>query len=155
MQIETPKGTFDVGSNGKTNAALTTGIIGTVGTALGSGLLGNLFNNNNCNQSNEDTRRIGKLEAQLYSNEVGINTFKEAIAADEKLANRIAILENFAHEADKKNAVLEAVLAERLNCMNGRITTLEGLTKLVIPNGSVCPGWGNVTITPATTTTGA
>ena len=101
MQIETPKGTFDVSSNGKANAALTTGIIG---TALGSGLLGNLFGNN-CNQSNEDTRKIGKLEAQLYSNEVGINTFKEAIAADEKLANRIAVLENFAHEADKKNAV--------------------------------------------------
>ena len=148
MQIETPKGTFDVSSNGKANAALTTGIIG---TALGSGLLGNLFGNN-CNQSNEDTRKIGKLEAQLYSNEVGINTFKEAIAADEKLANRIAVLENFAHEADKKNAVLEAVLAERLNCMNGRISALEGLTKLVVPNGSVCPGWGNVTITPATTT---
>jgi hypothetical protein len=154
MQLETPKGTFDVASNGKANAALTTGIIGTVGTALGSGLLGNLFGNN-CNQSNEDTRKIGKLEAQLYSNEVGINTFKEAIAADEKLANRIAVLENFAHEADKKNAVLEAVLAERLNCMNGRISAIEALTKLVIPNGSVCPGWGNVTITPAAATTGA
>lgn len=25
--------------------------------------------------------------------------------------------------------------------------------KVVIPNTSVCPGWGNVTITPATTTT--
>ena len=30
---------------------------------------------------------------------------------------------------------------------------LMGLTKLVVPNTSVCPGWGNVTITPATTTT--
>ena len=152
MQIETPKGTFDVGSNGKTNAALTTGIIG---TALGSGLLGNLFNNSNCNQSSEDTRKIAKLEAQLYSNEVGINTFKEAIAADEKLSARIAVLENFAHESDKKNAVLEAVLAEKLNCLNGRVATLEGLTKVIVPNSSVCPGWGNVTITPATTTTGA
>jgi hypothetical protein len=26
---------------------------------------------------------------------------------------------------------------------------LMGLTKLVVPNGSICPGWGNVTITPA------
>ena len=32
-------------------------------------------------------------------------------------------------------------------------STLSGLTKVVVPNSSVCPGWGNVTITPATTTT--
>lgn len=32
-------------------------------------------------------------------------------------------------------------------------STLSGITKTVVPNTSVCPGWGNVTITPATTTT--
>ncbi len=32
-------------------------------------------------------------------------------------------------------------------------STLSGLTKVVVPNSSVCPGWGNVTITPATSTT--
>ena len=42
-----------------------------------------------------------------------------------------------------------------INCMQGQIAQLQGLTKLVVPNTSVCPGWGNVTITPAATTTGA
>ena len=42
-----------------------------------------------------------------------------------------------------------------INCMQGQIAQLFGLTKLVVPNTSVCPGWGNVTITPSTTTTGA
>jgi hypothetical protein len=37
--------------------------------------------------------------------------------------------------------------------MQGQIGQLFGLTKLVVPNNSVCPGWGNVTITPSTTTT--
>ena len=32
-------------------------------------------------------------------------------------------------------------------------STLSGITKTVVPNTSVCPGWGNVTITPATSTT--
>jgi hypothetical protein len=37
--------------------------------------------------------------------------------------------------------------------MTAQIAQLYGLTKLVIPNGSVCPGWGNVTVTPAAATT--
>jgi hypothetical protein len=28
-------------------------------------------------------------------------------------------------------------------------TTVANITKTVIPNSSVCPGWGDVTITPA------
>jgi hypothetical protein len=32
-------------------------------------------------------------------------------------------------------------------------STLSGITKTVVPNTSVCPGWGDVTITPATSTT--
>ena len=37
--------------------------------------------------------------------------------------------------------------------MQQQIAQLQSLTKLVVPNTSVCPGWGNVTITPAATTT--
>lgn len=36
-----------------------------------------------------------------------------------------------------------------LGCINGQIAQLYSLTKLVVPNTSVCPGWGEVTITPA------
>ena len=42
-----------------------------------------------------------------------------------------------------------------IGCMQGQIAQLYSLTKLVVPNASVCPGWGNVTITPATTPTTA
>lgn len=30
------------------------------------------------------------------------------------------------------------------------LAALRGLTKLVIPNSSVCPGWGAVKVTPET-----
>lgn len=43
-------------------------------------------------------------------------------------------------------------LAATVNCL---ANTLNSITKVVVPNASVCPGWGNVTITPATTTTPA
>lgn len=42
-----------------------------------------------------------------------------------------------------------------IGCVQGQISQLFSLTKLVVPNGSVCPGWGDVTVTPATATTTA
>jgi hypothetical protein len=42
-----------------------------------------------------------------------------------------------------------AVNTTTIGCIQGQIATLMGLTKTVIPNGSICPGWGNVTVTPA------
>ena len=43
-----------------------------------------------------------------------------------------------------------------IGCIQAQVAQLYGLTKLVVPNASVCPGWGNVTVAPATggTTTG-
>lgn len=51
--------------------------------------------------------------------------------------------------------VYNAANTANLNCMAGQIADLMALTKRVIPNGSLCPGWGDVTvtITPATTPT--
>ena len=44
-----------------------------------------------------------------------------------------------------------------ITALQGTVTcmqnTLNAITKTVVPNTAICPGWGNVTITPATTTT--
>jgi hypothetical protein len=50
-----------------------------------------------------------------------------------------------------EQAVFNATATATMNCMGGQIAQLFALTKLVIPNSSSCPGWGNVTITPAAT----
>ena len=52
-------------------------------------------------------------------------------------------------------AVWNAPQTANIGCMQNQIAQLFGLTKLVVPNTSVCPGWGNVTVTPSATTTGA
>ena len=51
-----------------------------------------------------------------------------------------------------QQAVYNATSTATINCISGQVAQLMSLTKLVIPNGSVCPGWGNVNVTPATTT---
>lgn len=53
-----------------------------------------------------------------------------------------------------QQAVYNATCNATIACLQGQVNTLMGLTKTVVPNTSVCPGWGNVTVTPATTTTG-
>jgi hypothetical protein len=152
MQIKTADGTYNVGSQGVAGAGLGLGIAGTaLGLLNGNGLSG-LFNGGN-NAQCQDTRTISALESEIaklksekYTDSVGTAVYAEINKKYIELAQFIAAL-------DKQNAVAEAVNAERLTCLSNRVSALEALTKLVVPNGSVCPGWGNVTITPATTTT--
>lgn len=43
-----------------------------------------------------------------------------------------------------------------INCIANQVNQLLGMTKIVIPNSSVCPGWGEakVTVQPATAAAG-
>lgn len=54
-----------------------------------------------------------------------------------------------------QQAVYNGTNTAALSCLQGQVAQLYTLTKLVVPNGSVCPGWGNVTITPEGATTTA
>lgn len=51
-----------------------------------------------------------------------------------------------------QQAVYNATNTTMIGGLQGQIAQLQSLTKMVVPNTSVCPGWGNVNITPATTT---
>ena len=51
------------------------------------------------------------------------------------------------------NAQMSAAIAVNANSIGAIQGTLGQITKTVIPNSSVCPGWGEVTVKPATTTT--
>lgn len=54
-------------------------------------------------------------------------------------------------------AVWNATQTSTMGCMGQQIaalqSVLQNLTKVVIPNGSVCPGWGEATVTVSTGTT--
>ena len=52
--------------------------------------------------------------------------------------------------------VFNATAINNISCVQGQVAQLMGLTKLVVPNGSICPGWGDVTVSVAAApTTGA
>lgn len=149
-------------STGKANAALTTGIIGTsLGglLALGSNLLGgNGMNNCGCSENTPVSRfelgqesRIARLESEIALRDANIYSDQKLVEVYKDLSARINGLE----AGLNAQAVYNATNTATINCIQGQVAQLFGLTKLVVPNTSVCPGWGDVTITPATTTTGA
>ena len=151
-------------SNAKGNAALTTGIIGTAGAALPllSGLLGGMgWNNGNGGCCNEDhfvnryeatqSARIAELETEVKLRDANTFTMGEMNKLRDYVDGRFTGIESQICQQNVYNATNTAAIA----CINGQIAQLMGLTKTVIPNTSICPGWGNVTVTPSTTTTGA
>jgi hypothetical protein len=134
--------------------------LGIAGTALGvlNGGLGNLFGGmNTCSENSYINRYELGLENKIAAKDSEIALLKSNIYTDQKIAdvyerlnNKIAGVE----AAVNTQAVVNATMTSTIGCMQGQIAQLQSLTKLVVPNTSVCPGWGNVTITPATTTTG-
>lgn len=133
--------------------------LGIAGTALGvlNGGLGNLFGSvNNCSENMVVNRyelgqesRISKLESEIALRDANIYN-------DQKMLEMYKYFDGEVKRIDKtlcEQAVYNATQTGVIGCIQGQVAQLQSLTKLVVPNTSVCPGWGNVTITPATTTT--
>ena len=92
--------------------------------------------------------KIGLLESNIYTDQKIADVY-------ERLNTKIAAMKDEQNAINMQQAVYNGVNTATLQCVQNQVSQLLGITKLVIPNTSVCPGWGNVTTTPATTTTGA
>lgn len=155
-------------SNGKGNLGVTLGAIGTglgvlsggLNGILGNGCGGATWNNGGgcCSDNNLVNRyeaaqsaRIAELETEVKLRDSNIYTDNKILALYQYVDGKIQNVESQICQQNVYNATNTATI----NCMAGQIAQLMNLTKLVIPNGSVCPGWGNVTVAPATTPTTA
>jgi hypothetical protein len=145
-------------SKGVAGTGLGLGIAGTaLGLLAGNGL--NLFgNNNNCGDNGIVNRyeltqsaRIAELETEVKLRDSNIYTDQKILDLYKYIDGKVANVEAQICQQNVYNATNTATI----NCIAGQVSQLMNLTKLVIPNGSVCPGWGNVTVSPATTTTTA
>lgn len=148
-------------SKGVANAGLTTGIIGATGFAANilNGGLGGLFGGNRCGYV---TEKELKMSQELAAKDSEIGLLKADKYTDQKISeayiNLDAKIEKLRERQDAINvqqATLNATQTATIACMQGQVAQLLGLTKLVVPNTSVCPGWGNVKITPAAAPAGA
>ena len=129
--------------------------IGALASELLGGNLGNIFGGNRSG----DNAPVSRYEAKLQSENAELKT--EIKLRDSNIYTDGKILELYKY-VDNKFSCVEGQLCEQrvynatntaaISCIQGQVAQLLSLTKLVVPNASICPGWGNITISPATTT---
>jgi hypothetical protein len=145
-------------SRGVAGTGLGLGIAGTaLGLLAGNGGL-NILGGANC-ACNED-HYVNRYEATQNARIAELET--EVKLRDSNIYTDSKILELYKY-VDGKFGVVEAELCQQrvynatntsaIACIQGQVAQLMALTKLVVPNNSICPGWGNVTVTPATAPT--
>lgn len=144
-------------SKGVAGAGLGLGIAGTALGLLG-GNLGGIFGgwNANCSSENmpvnryeaQQASRISELETEVKLRDANTFTMGEMGKLRDYVDSKFARVEHELCEQKVYNATNTATIG----CIANQVNALMALTKLVIPNSSICPGWGNVTVAPATTT---
>lgn len=146
-------------SKGVSGTALGIGI-GALGLELLRGNLGGILGGGNgcCNEDHTVNRyeaaqqaRIAELETEVKLRDANTFTMGEMNKLRDYVDRRFECV----NSSINAQAVYNATNTAALTCVQGQVAQLMSLTKLVVPNGSICPGWGDVTvsITPATTTT--
>lgn len=149
---------MEYASKGVAEAGLTTGIIGTALSVLNGGGIGNILGGSNNPEDKAVTRYEAGMMAELAKKDQRIALLEADKYTDQKIADLYDKMNNrFVGVEQQINtqAVWNATQIGTIGCIQNQIAQLQSLTKLVVPNTNVAPGWGNVTITPATTTTTA
>lgn len=167
----------DYASKGVANTGLGLSI-GALATSLLNGSLGNVFGGigGGANAAtlaiSERDAKIAKLESEKYSDGKTQELYNYTVSQNEKLSQ-------FLCNVDKRVTALEVSAPLREQILDGKIAqvadkaacccsqtnaalanlsaVVNNITKIVVPNSSICPGWGDVSVaaTPTTTTAGA
>lgn len=146
----------DFASKGVAGAGLGLGIAGTalgllqngnLGGILGGGTGGNAYVSR---YESGQSARIAELETEVKLRDANAYTIGEI----NKLRDYVDRRFEGVNAQINAQAVYNATNTATLGCIQGQVAELMGLTKRVVPNASICPGWGDVTVsvTPAATT---
>lgn len=148
-------------SRGVAGTALGLGA-GALGVELLRGGLGGIFNTG-CGAAGvctenmpvnryeaQQAARIAELETEVKLRDANAYTLGEINKVRDYVDRRFERVE----AQINAQAVYNATNTAALSCIQGQVAQLMNLTKLVVPNSSICPGWGDVTVsvTPAATT---
>ena len=148
---------MEYASNAKANTGVALGAVGTgLGVLSGAGGLAGLLGIGPRNAPPPDPgdRPVTRYEMGLFKEISEKNDEIVLLKAEQYADNKDAGLQAQINQ----QAVWNATAGATMGCLAQQIQQLQGMTKLMIPNSSVAPGWGAVTIeptpAPATATTG-
>lgn len=135
-------------SRGVGNAALATGIIGSAGWLLNGGL-GNILGGvmgGNCgcvpSESTPVNRYEAEKDARIAALEVEVKLRDANTYTDQKLndfRNYVDAKFDGVNASLCQQAVYNATQTATIGCIQQQIAQLQGLTKVIIPQDSICP----------------
>ena len=135
---------MEYASKGVSGTALGLGIAGTaLGVLDGLGGLTGLLGINRQPQTEGD-RPVTRYELGLIQQ---INAKNDEIAGLRGMQYTDHAIAGVQAQIGAQTAV-NATVAANLNCLQTQLAQLQGMTKIVIPNANVSPGWGGVAIEP-------
>ena len=140
--------------------------LGIAGTALGvlSGGLGNIlgggaFGMGGCHENMPVNRyelakeqKIAELQAQIALRDANTYGDQKLLEVYKYFDGELKDIRKTMCENDKAQAVINSKFESGIDVMASQVasisTTIANLTRTVIPNSSVCPGWGTVSVNP-------
>lgn len=126
-------------TRGIAGAGLGLGIAGTALGVLGNNGLGNIlggWGNNNCGGA------MFAWERELSHKDAEIGSLRADLATDRKILDVYQYMDGRMRGIEgqlAQQAVVNAQLGANLSCMQGKIDTLEGLTRTYIPISNIVP----------------
>lgn len=105
----------------------------------------------------EAERSNALLASELNTEKKMVEVFNAATSrineVEKELSHKLFYLEKKVDDSAAAQAVVNCGFSSAINLLQSQAAQFMGLTKTVIPNTSVCPGWGEVavSIVPATT----
>lgn len=141
--------------------------LGIAGTALGllngtngNGLLGGLLGTNcGCSENMAVTRyelgqesKIAELQSQIALRDANTYNDQKLLEVYKYFDGELKDIRATICDNNAKQGVINAKFESAVDVLGSQVAsinaTIAGLTKTVIPNANVCPGWGRVAVTP-------
>ena len=141
--------------------------LGIAGTALGllnnNGLLGGLLGNNynvcGCSENQVVNRyelqqesKIAELQSQIALRDANTYNDQKLLEVYKYFDGELKEIRSKMCDSNAKQGVINAKFESAVDVLGSQVssinTTISGITKTVIPNANVCPGWGRVSVEP-------
>lgn len=147
-------------SKGLAGTALGVGIGGLV-AGLANGGLGNILSGwggmGNCHENTpvnryelEKEQEIAALKSQIALRDANTYSDQKLLEVYKYFDGELKDIRAAMCNGEKAQAVINAKFESGFGILNTQVSsisgTIAGLTKTVIPNSSVCPGWGTVAV---------
>lgn len=99
---------------------------------------------------------LAKEKAERFAEKTGSEIYNAMFSQYKELAQATTNIDKRVAALEVAGPLREQLVEQKIDCCCKQMSTglaslqavVSNITKTVVPNSSVCPGWGNVTITP-------